>query len=202
VRVGTHRVSSLCSVGHGAAPAPGHTGLRPPPAWVALRVSAPWRRGAPRKRGRAAGEVVQSADSGGAMLLVQQPLWVFGNGRSPAMALRLRRLRVRSPEPTPDRRGLSGSQPSTTAQPTYGGRLSTTPIFYYDVLPSGSIPRTPGRGGLSGGRPKAWPRKELFPINSDSMKDPPLFHRPPIIAVVQRLGSWMGRRREGLVGGR
>ena len=96
-------MSSLCSVGHGAAPAPGHTGLRPPPASVALRVSAPWRRGAPRKRGRAAGEVVQSADSGGAMLLVKQPLWVFGNGRSPAMALRLWRLRAWSPEPTPDR---------------------------------------------------------------------------------------------------
>ena len=165
-RVATYRVLSLCSVGHGAAPAPGHTGLRPPPASVALRVSAPWRRGAPRKRGRAAGEVVQSADSGGAMLLVQQPLWVFGNGRSPAMALRLRRLRVRSPEPTPDRRGLSGSQPSTTAQPTYGGRLSTKPIFYYDVLPSGSIPRTPGRGGLSGSRPEAWPGKRHFPRNA------------------------------------
>ena len=80
------------------------------------------------------------------------------------MTLRLRRLRGRSPELMPNRRGLSGSsQSSTTTQPTYDGRLSTRPIFYYDVyLRARSLERRAGVGCPEAG-PGAWPEKGLFP---------------------------------------
>ena len=80
------------------------------------------------------------------------------------MTLRLRRLRGRSPElMMPDRRGLSGSQPSTTAQPTYDGRLSTRPIFYYDVyLRARSLERRAG-GGCPGADLRRGPERSVSP---------------------------------------
>jgi len=80
------------------------------------------------------------------------------------MTLRLRRLRGRSPElMMPDRRGLSGSQPSTTAQPTYDGRLSTGPIFYYDVyLRDRSLERRAGVG-CPGADLRHGPERGIFP---------------------------------------
>ena len=85
------------------------------------------------------------------------------------MTLRLRRLRGRSPELMPNRRGLSGSsQSSTTAQPTYGGRLSTRPIFYYDVyLRARSLERRAGAGcpeaDLGRGPERGFfPKRELY----------------------------------------
>ena len=158
-------------------------GCCPFPRWATAR---PPRRGTPdcvrrRRRlrcvSRRPGAVARRASGAGRQARWSSLLTAAGPGSflgQPLVGFRQRQ------EPCYDSTTAAtpGSIPRThDARPAWAERQ---PTFYYGAanlrrpafhaahlllrrIPPGSIPRTPGRGGLSGSRPEAWPGKRHLP---------------------------------------